>query len=129
MPVFAPNQPIKTDQPTVEVTIDAANTLPVGVHTFQLVVTDDSGNVSQPALVEIVVRDTQAPTAVIDGPREVGFGRAFELSGARSSDPAPGRVASFTWTLVDNPSRPPIFDPIRPVIVDPTRPVVGPVIR
>jgi len=119
MPVFALNQPIVTDQPTVEVTISATNTLPVGVHTFQLVVTDDSGNVSQPALVEIVVRDTQAPTAVIDGPREVGFGSPFELSGARSSDPAPGRVVSFTWTLVDNPSRPPIFDPTGPVIVDP----------
>ena len=129
MPIFAPNLPIKTDVPTVEVTIDASNTLPVGVHTFQLVVTDDSGNVSLPALVEIVVRDTQAPTAVIDGPRAVGFGSPFELSGLRSSDPAPGRIVSFTWTLVDNPTRPPIFDPTGPVIVDPTRPVVGPVIR
>ena len=129
MPIFAPNQPIKTDVPTVEVTIDATNTLPVGVHTFQLIVTDDSGNDSQPALVEIVVRDTTAPTAVIDGPREVGFGNPFDLSGVRSSDPAPGRVVSFTWTLVDNPSRPPIFDPIRPVIVDPTRPPVRPVNR
>lgn len=119
MPVFTPNQPINTDVPTVEVTIDATNTLPVGVHTFRLVVTDDSGNVSQPAQVEIVVRDTQAPTAVIDGPREVGFGSPFELSGLRSSDPAPGRVASFTWTLVDNPTRPPIFDPTRPTPVNP----------
>lgn len=123
MPVFTPNQPINTDVPTVEVTIDATNTLPVGVHTFQLVVTDDSGNVSQPAQVEIVVRDTQAPTAVIDGPREVGFGSPFELSGVRSSDPAPGRIVRFTWTLVDNPTRPPIFDPTRPPIVTPVNPI------
>lgn len=123
MPVFTLNQPVTTDVPVVEVTIDANNTLPVGVHTFQLVVTDDSGNVSQPAQVEIVVRDTQAPTAVIDGPREVGFGSPFELSGVRSSDPAPGRVVRFTWTLVDNPTRPPVFDPTRPPIVTPVNPI------
>ena len=129
MPVFALNQPIVTDQPTVQVTVDANNTLAVGTHTFELIVTDDSGNVSKPARVEIVVRDTQAPTAVIDAPSQVEFGNPFDLSGVRSSDPAPGRVVSFTWTLVDNPSRPPIFDPTGPVIFDPTRPVVGPVIR
>ena len=106
MPVFALNKPIKTDVPTVEVTIDETNTLPVGVHTFELVVTDDSNNVSKSAQVSIVVRDTTAPTAVIDGPRDVGFGNSFELSGVRSSDPAPGRLVSFTWTLVENPFRP-----------------------
>ena len=127
MPVFAPNQPVETDQATVEVTVDADNLLPVGVHTFQLVVSDDSGNLSQPALVEIVVRDTQAPTAVIDGPRLVEFGSSFALSGARSSDPAPGRVVRFTWTLVDNPSRPPVIGPTLPPVIDPTRPpVIGP---
>jgi hypothetical protein len=117
MPVFALNQPIDTDQPTVEVSIDPSNVLAVGVHTFQLIVTDDSGNRSQPALVEIVVRDTQAPTAVIDAPRQVEFGNAFELSGVRSTDPSPGRVVRFSWTLVDNPTRPEIFDPTR--VVDP----------
>lgn len=119
MPVFTPNQPIVTDQPTVEVSNDANNILPVGVHTFQLIVTDDSGNTSQPTQVEIVVRDTLAPTAVIDGPRQVEVGNSFELSGKRSSDPAPGRIVRFTWTLVDNPSRPPIFDPTGPVILNP----------
>lgn len=106
MPVFILNEPIKTDVPTVEVTIDETSALPVGVHTFALVVSDDSGNVSEPAHVSIIVRDTTAPTAVIDGPREVGFGKTFELSGVRSSDPAPGRIASFTWTLVEDPFRP-----------------------
>lgn len=106
MPVFVLNEPIKTDVPTVEVTIDETNTLPVGAHMFKLVVTDDSGNVSEAAHVSIFVKDTAAPTAVIDGPREVGFGKTFELSGMRSSDPAPGRIASFTWTLVEDPFRP-----------------------
>jgi hypothetical protein len=129
MPIFTPNQPIETDQPLVEVTVNADNLLPVGVHTFQLVVTDDAGNTSLPALVEIVVRDIVAPTAVIDGPRLVGFNQSFDLSGARSSDPAPGRIVLFTWTLIDNPSRPPIFEPVRPVLIDPIRPVViGPVV-
>ena len=122
MPVFAPNQAIETDQSTVKVEIDPANPLPVGVHTFQLVVTDDAGNRSAPAQVEIVIRDLVAPTAVIDGPRgAVGFNVAFELSGARSSDPAPGRVVSYEWTLVDNPTRP-VIAPTGPVIA-PTRPI------
>ena len=119
MPVFTPNQPIDTDQPTIEVSVNADSPLPVGVHTFQLIVTDDSGNASQPALIEIVVRDTLAPTAVIDGPRQVEVGNAFELSGKRSSDIPPGRIVRFTWMLVDNPSRPPIFEPTGPVVINP----------
>jgi hypothetical protein len=101
MPVFAPNQAIETDVPTIAVEIDPQNPLGVGQHVFQLVVTDDAGNRSAPATVEIIVRDLEAPTAVIDGPRRgVGFNQAFQLSGERSSDPAPGRIVRYEWTLL-----------------------------
>lgn len=107
MPVFKPNQPVETDQPVIVVEVDPNAPLAVGVHTFQLVVTDDAGNASQPAQVQIVVRDLDAPTAVIDGPtRGVGFNREFKLSGERSSDPAPGRIVRYEWTLVEDPNRP-----------------------
>jgi hypothetical protein len=102
MPVFTPNQAIETEVPTITVDIDPQNPLGVGQHLFQLVVTDDAGNRSSPATVAILVRDLELPTAVIDGPRGgVGFNQPFQLSGERSSDPAPGRIVRFEWTLLD----------------------------
>ncbi|GAB4275680.1 MAG: hypothetical protein Kow0092_31310 [Deferrisomatales bacterium] len=123
MAQFQLNQPIETTEPFIEVTVDPQKPLAVGVHRFRLVVKDDAGNVSLPAFVEVVVRDTQRPTAVIDAESPVEFGRSFELSGRRSSDVAPGRVVSYEWTLVPALERP---TPIEgPVVID--RPVVTPV--
>jgi hypothetical protein len=61
----------------------------VGVYRFQLVVIDDSENASEPAFVEVLVRDSQKPTAVIDAPDRVEFGQSFKLSGERSADLPP----------------------------------------
>ena len=52
MAAFRPNQPVTTREPRVAV--DAG--LTAGQHTFELVVTDDSGNRSLPARVVVVVR-------------------------------------------------------------------------
>ena len=73
-----------------------------GQHVFRLVVTDDAGNQSAPAEVEVIIRDSQAPTAVLDVTpgRTLEFGADFQLSGERSTDVAPGEIASFTWTLI-----------------------------
>ena len=92
---------VETTDPGVEVTIDANSSLPVGRHRFQLVVVDDSGNNSLPDTVEIIVRDTKLPTAVITAPTQVEFGESFGLDGRKSSDVAPGRVVKYLWTLVD----------------------------
>ncbi len=83
---FKPNVPVETPDPTVEVTVSPAKPLSVGRHDFQLVVEDDSGNSSSPAVATVIVRDAQNPTAVIDAPSLVDFGKSFQLSGARSSD-------------------------------------------
>ena len=101
--------PIKTDDATL--TIQMPNDkLKVGGHTFQLVVTDDSGNVSAPATVLLIVIDTQAPTAVLTVSDEQGqplernripFGNGFILNGKRSIDLEGGNIISFTWTLID----------------------------
>ena len=101
MAEFRPGQPVETTTPDVEVTVTANAPLPVGRHRFQLVVEDDSGNLSEPSTAEVIVRDTQKPTAVLDAPREVDLGRSFQLSGKRSSDLASGRIVKYIWTRLD----------------------------
>jgi len=100
MPEFRAGQPVVTNTPDVEVTVAANAPLPAGRHRFQLVVEDDSGNISEPSITDVIVRDTQKPTAVIDAPREVEFGRSFQLSGRRSTDVG-GRIVKYTWTRLD----------------------------
>jgi hypothetical protein len=98
---FVIGKPVESEDPGVEVTVNADHILPVGKHTFQLVVVDDSGNESKPAEVTIIVRDDQAPTAVIKAPTQVSLGQSFKMDGSGSSDVAPGKVAKYIWTLMD----------------------------
>jgi hypothetical protein len=112
MAKFVPgvDQQVRADgDPTLEVMVDQQHPLKVGKHTFQLVVTDDSGLDSEPALVTVIVQDTRRPTAVIDvhdaagrvlpAPVRIGVGERFLLSGKRSSDIG-GTVTAWTWTLL-----------------------------
>jgi hypothetical protein len=109
MPEFRLNEPIVQREPVVRVEVSRANPLPLGANRFRLIVVDDAGNESDPTFLEVVVRDVERPTAVLDivdanGRRidpVVPFGESFTLSGARSSDLPPGRVAEFRFTLVD----------------------------
>ena len=100
MATFVIGEKVETEQPAVEVTVDPQNPLPVGKHSFQLVVMDESGNESLPATVDVIVKDGQNPTAVVTAPSQVEFGQSFLLDGRRSSDVPPGRVVRFVWTLV-----------------------------
>lgn len=95
MAVFVPGQEVQTSESSVEVA--AASALPPGRHRFQLIVVDDAGNQSEPALVEVIVVDDKKPTAVIDAPARVSVGASFKLNGARSSDLAPGKIVSYRW--------------------------------
>lgn len=100
MPSFVVGTPVDSPTPTVEVTVDPQTPLPIGRHTFQLVVVDDSGNQSLPDTVEIIVRDATNPTAVLRAPSQVEFGRSFNLDGRASSDVAPGKIAKWIFTLM-----------------------------
>ena len=100
MAEFVVNQDVVTDAPSVEVTIAAANPLPIGRQRFRLIVTDDAGNTSRPDEVVIIIADQDAPTAVLAGPRIAGFGRSFELDGSRSFDVGGGRIVRYTWTYL-----------------------------
>ena len=128
MAEFKPNTPIETSDPTIEVSVSTTDPLPIGPVRFQLVVFDEQNNPSKPAFLEDTVRDTQLPTAVLDGPREgVEFGQSFSLSGARSSDVDPGKIVRYEWTMVPIAERPPlntIRPPIRPL--NPLRPPIDP---
>lgn len=105
MPRFRPNEPIQQADPVV--VVDANSGLAVGAHRFSLTVVDDSGNESQPAFIDVIVNDQDRPTAVLDvvdagGTRLTGplpAGRAFRLSGARSTDSG-GRITTYRFTLL-----------------------------
>ncbi|MGB8167344.1 MAG: hypothetical protein WCF18_07610 [Chthoniobacteraceae bacterium] len=99
---LVPNIPIDVAAPDSSLGIDIDSTAPLkpGVYVFQLEVVDDSGNRSRPTAVKIAVLDDQAPTAVIDAPPSVGFGKPFLLSGKRSIDSGGGNIVRYIWTLI-----------------------------
>lgn len=100
MAVFVVNTDIKTDTPTIEVTLSNDKPLPLGRHRFRLIVVDDSGNKSVPDDVEVIVADQGAPTAVLGVPRVVPFGTSFNLDGTKSFDVGGGRISQFVWTYL-----------------------------
>jgi len=104
MAQFVTNQMIETPESEIEVTVNPQVPLPVGRHRFQLVVVDDSGNVSEPDGVEVTVKDTSKPTAVLQVPREVNFGQSFQLTGKQSFDVG-GKIVRYRWPLLPRPSR------------------------
>ena len=119
MAEFKLNTPIETSDPTIEVSVSTTDPLPIGPVRFQLVVFDEQNNPSKPAFLEVTVRDSQDPTAVLDGPREgVELGKSFSLSGERSRDVEPGKIVRYEWTMVPIAERPPIrpLNPLRPPI-------------
>lgn len=71
MPKFEISNELITDNPSIEVTITPESTLAPGKHRFQLIVTDSSGNTSEPDTVEVIIIDDKRPTAIIDAPATV----------------------------------------------------------
>lgn len=100
MAEFIPNVDVETDEPAVEVTITAERPLSLGRHRFRLIVVDDSGNKSFPDEVDVIVADSEAPTAVLSAPSTVGFGASFPLDGRRSVDAGGGRIVRYVWTYL-----------------------------
>jgi len=93
--------PVVTD--TASLTFRAATTpLSVGLHTVQLVVSDDSGNDSSPAAATVRVIDNALPTAVLHAPPTVVLGASFTLSGVGSFDIG-GQITEYRWTVGARP--------------------------
>jgi hypothetical protein len=93
------NVPFETDQAVIVVEVDPAAPLARGRNLFQLEVTDDSGNVSQPDQIVVIVADRESPTAVLRGPQVVDFGKSFQLSGDKSFDIG-GTIKSYRFTYL-----------------------------
>jgi hypothetical protein len=108
MAEFKPKVPVVQADPVVTVDVKPGSPLPVGPLTFQLVVVDDSGNESAPAIINVIVRDTDKPTAVLEVVDKLGnradttipSGASFILSGARSTDLPPGKIKEYRFTLL-----------------------------
>jgi hypothetical protein len=109
MPEFKLNQEIVQKEPVVKVDVTPNTPLPLGANRFRLVVVDDAGNESEPTFLDVVVRDLERPTAVLDVVNSdlkridpvVVRGQGFILSGARSADLPPGAIVEYRFTLVD----------------------------
>lgn len=112
MAEFKPNVPVVQKEPLVTVDVKQDAPMLPGKYRFQLVVVDDAGNESEPAFLDVIVMDTQRPTAVLDMVNadgavikpNVGVGAGFILSGSRSSDVPPGKVQSYKFTLLETPA-------------------------
>ena len=100
MAQFIINQPITTDVPVIEVTLSPDKPLPLGRQRFQLIVTDNSGNSSKPDVVEVIVADQDAPTAVLTVPSVTGFGKSFNIRGEKSFDIGGGKIVKYAWTYL-----------------------------
>lgn len=109
MAEFKPNVPVVLTEALVSVDIKQDAPMPPGKYRFQLVVVDDGDNMSDPAFLDVIIQDTQRPTAVLDmvdanGARidpTVQIGASFNLSGARSSDVPPGSIKGYRFMLLD----------------------------
>lgn len=93
------NVPFESDQSVIVVEVDPAKPLSRGRHLFQLEVVDDSGNVSAPNQVTVIVADRERPTAVLNGPQVADLGKEFKLSGEKSFDIG-GEIKSYRFTYL-----------------------------
>jgi hypothetical protein len=91
--------PFETDQARITVDVDPSAPLPQGRQRFQLEVIDDSGNVSAPDTITVIIADRERPTAVLQGPQIVDLGKPFELNGERSFDIG-GVIKTYRFTYL-----------------------------
>ena len=104
---------------TTDAKIEVAPTLATGLHVFQLVVEDSSGNLSAPATVTVIILDKTLPTAVIEVVGgSPGDDKPFVLDGSKSADSKGGNIKSFRWTLISDPLK-----EGTPILVTPPGPV------
>jgi hypothetical protein len=109
MSEFKVNVPVAQADPVVKVDASRDAPIPLGANRFRLVVVDDAGNESEPAFLNVIVRDSEKPTAVLQLVDEAGavidpvvsFGSSFILSADRSSDAEPGKIVEYRFTLLD----------------------------
>ena len=109
MAEFKVNVPVAQADPVVKVESSPDLPIPLGVNRFRLIVVDDAGNESEPAFLNVIVRDDDKPTAVLQMVDDAGavidpvvsFGKTFILSADKSADAPPGKIVEYRFTLLD----------------------------
>lgn len=94
------NTPFETDQPIITVEVDPLKPLARGRQMFELVVVDDSGNVSAADRFIVIVADRERPTAVLQGPSIADIGKSFDLNGTKSFDAGGGTIKTYRFTYL-----------------------------
>jgi hypothetical protein len=90
---LSPSSPtVTTTVPNVSVTVPNQS----GSVSFSLVVTDNLGNESSPAILTVNIQSP--PVAVLTGPESTAAGAVIELSGSRSAPS--GSIASYKFSLL-----------------------------
>jgi hypothetical protein len=120
-----PGTPLTTTTPTLTANLGAAKLTAGEVLHFSLVVQDDLGNSSQPALLDVTVQ--ALPVASLQGtPIVISLANPTITLEGNASTPA-AHLKQYTWELVStsppvpNPSPTPIPTPIPiPTPVNPT---------
>jgi hypothetical protein len=106
---FQSGEEVRTEDALLRVVVSQSDPLSIGAHIIELVVTDNAGNSSVPARVQLIVQDSQRPTAVLNVADAQGrvldepvveIGTSFILTAKGSMDVSPGTgIASYTWRL------------------------------
>jgi len=100
---IAKDTAIVTSVPSLYIPFTPDNPIALGTQTFRLVVTDSSGNASEPVSATFSVIDNQKPLAlpginfVNSSVVGVDWGESFTLTGNRSFDVGGGTLAAYRW--------------------------------
>jgi hypothetical protein len=86
--------PVDAPDPVLNVVPDTTAPLKPGKYVFQLVVTDDIGQKSQPA--QFVVEVRSAPTVDIGGPTVVAFNQPIPLTAKAVTT---GAIKTYSWSV------------------------------
>ncbi len=105
---FQNKQKISTRDGELIVKVTPEKPLSIGPHVFELTVVDEAGNSSNAVRVRVIVKDTKAPTAVLNVTDAEGrplpenvlpFGAGFILNAKGSLDIGSG-IAGYIWRIV-----------------------------
>ena len=106
--LFSGGVEVTRNQPSLLVAA-SSTPVPVGAQNYQLVVEDGSGNRSAAVELQLMVKDTVAPSAMLavfdsngQSITQIDQGQTFTLSGQHSSDANGGVIAQYHWRAVNS---------------------------
>jgi hypothetical protein len=105
MPLFVPDIPVVRAVPDIEVD---SRELGLGEHRFSLVVEDDQGRTSEPAVFLLKITPPVRPVAFADLPERFPRDQSLVLRGGGSAAPENRLIVFWIWTIDGTPFGNPI---------------------